>query len=455
MKKKIYIFFFIILGIFFIRLVISDNNFRSLKNNIPTEIRFYVKKYFFPYKYASQLEDTLLKNKINSSINEVYFALNLEVNFKKNLKNISTSNVGSQKLTKNKTIDYYKINQGFYSGINNAVPGSGFIDLFDNKLFLLSSKGILGYSKINSEVFNFKQINNNIYNFIDFKQFSKGKWFSLKDLLVYNNKFFISYTEEIEEDCWNTSILMGEIDYTYVDFKKLFSANNCINSKNNIDKEFNAHQSGGRIVGYDDKYVLFSTGDYRSRFLAQKIDNYNGKIIKINITDGSVTILSIGHRNPQGLYLDIENSLILETEHGPKGGDEINLINLDENKIQNFGWPISSAGDHYNRYNVDKLDKYKKYPLYKSHKKYGFKEPIKFFVPSIGISEITKIKQKQYVFGSLKDKSLYFFELNEKNEFIDMERIEVLERVRDLKYHNNKLYLFLEDSPALGVISIQ
>ena len=81
----------------------------------------------------------------------------------------------------------------------------------------------------------------------------------------------------------------------------------------------------------------------------------------------------MGHRNPQGLYFDIENNFILETEHGPKGGDEINLIEVDrgnENKIQNFGWAISSAGEHY-RGKIEANKKYEKYPLYKSHLEHG------------------------------------------------------------------------------------
>ena len=51
----------------------------------------------------------------------------------------------------------------------------------------------------------------------------------------------------------------------------------------------------------------------------------NGKLIKINLNNKKHEIISMGHRNPQGLYLDKENNFLLETEHGPFGGDEINL----------------------------------------------------------------------------------------------------------------------------------
>ena len=81
-----------------------------------------------------------------------------------------------------------------------------------------------------------------------------------------------------------------------------------------------------------------------------------------------------------------KNDVIISTEHGPRGGDEINInLKTDNETIENFGWPISSYGVHY-----DGIER-KEAPLYKSHKDHGFIEPIKYFVPSIAISEIIKI----------------------------------------------------------------
>ena len=301
------------------------------------------------------------------------------------------------------------------------------------------------------------QIKNNINEFISLEQFNKNKWFSLKDLLIDQNQIFISYTEEIENDCWNTSIINGEINYEEINFKKLFSSDECVSQKNNIDKEFNAHQSGGRIINFDNNHILLTTGDYRTRQLAQNKGSINGKILKINILDSSFEIISMGHRNPQGLYFDRENKFILETEHGPMGGDEINLINIEdinEGNTLNFGWAISSAGEHYGGKIKDNKNKYNKYPLYNSHSKYGFIEPLKSFVPSIGISEISKIENNTYVVSSLKDKSLYFFNLDKKKEIINLKRVEISERIRDLKFKNDKLYLFLEDSPSIGIVDL-
>ena len=55
----------------------------------------------------------------------------------------------------------------------------------------------------------------------------------------------------------------------------------------------------------------------------------------------------------------------------------------------------------------------------------------------------------------MKDRSLYFFELNDQKQIINLNRVEVFERVRDLVFYNNKLYLFLEDTASIGVINLE
>ena len=97
---------------------------------------------------------------------------------------------------------------------------------------------------------------------------------------------------------------------------------------------------------------------------------------------------------------------------------------------------------------------YEKYPLYKSHSEHGFIEPLKSFVPSIGISEIVKIGQNRYVVSSMRDNSLYFFELNKQKQIINLNRVEVFERVRDLRFNNNQLFLFMENTASIGVINL-
>jgi len=155
----------------------------------------------------------------------------------------------------------------------------------------------------------------------------------------------------------------------------------------------------------------------------------------------------MGHRNPQGLYYDKKNNFLVETEHGPSGGDEINIIKLSKNlEENNYGWPLASYGNHYSE------DK----PISKSHKSEGFVEPIKYYLPSIGISEIVNIGGNRYVVGSMRDdKAIRFFEINSDNIFIEGIRIPLKERVRDIKFKNNKLFLFLEDTASIGIITLQ
>lgn len=476
---------------FFLSLIIGNDKFNNLKLILNDEKKQLIKKYIFPYKWISQQEETIsqlnkiisqpqqeetisqLKDKISHQekiisqhlqLGDNLDVLSLEFDKKTKGSDIKTNEV-TIKLLNNITLKKYLLTSGFYAGINNRYPGSGYIDFHGDNIFILSSRGILAFNKNLQDGENFKQIENNIDKFIGLKQLKHYEiktpnllWFSLKDLLIFNDKIFISYTEEIKKSCWNTGVIYADINYEKIEFKKLFSPKECVEfdaeNRTKFDTEFVGTQSGGRIISFDDNHILLSIGDYRRRYLAQDKQSINGKIIKINIDNSNYEIISMGHRNPQGLYFDKEKNFILETEHGPKGGDEINLIEvskISKDKIQNYGWPISSAGKHY----VENKKLYEKYPLYNSHSEHGFIEPLKSFVPSIAISEIVKIGQNKYVFGSMKDKSIYFFELNKQKQIINLGKVEVNERVRDLRFNNNQLYLFMESTASIGVINTQ
>jgi len=450
----------IIGGYFFISSLIGNPKFSNFKSLLNVEQKELIKKYIFPYKVISQQQQTISQQQQTISqqqFTENLLLSNLELSDKEKGHLISTFKK-TEKLFDDKTIDKYKLSIGFYAGINNEFPGSGYIDFYKSNIIVLSSRGVLAFKKNIEDINeNFQQIKNNINEFIGKDQFKKHKWFSLKDIFIFNNKIFISYTEEIKEDCWNTSVIYGDMNYENIVFRKLFSPKECIHSNDNIDKEFNAHQSGGKIISFDDNHILLSVGDFRSRHLAQDIESVNGKIIKVNIDNGNYEIISMGHRNPQGLYFDKENNFLLETEHGPMGGDEVNLIEVNKinrDNIQNYGWAISSAGEHYGGKIEANKTRYEKYPLHKSHSEHGFIEPLKSFVPSIGISEIVKIGQNKYVVSSMKDKSLYFFELNKQKQIINLNRVEVFERVRDLSLKNNQLFLFMEDTASIGVLNL-
>ena len=443
LKKKtfIYLTFFSFILIFFIsvNLLVNSFYFRNLTTDIQKKN---LKKTFLPWKIKKE----------NKNKNFYLKKLDNEINFKNSLGEIRYKEKIEIQLENDLLLKKFMYLDGFETGIDNNFPGSGYIDIYNNNLVALSSRGILGYVSLENKKFFLKQIENNIEDFINKSQFSKHKRFSIKDLKIHQNKIFISYTDEIREDCWNMSIIYSDFNFSKIDFKKLFSPKQCIHSKNNADNEFNAMQSGGRIIGLDDEHIVLSTGEFRNRYLAQNIKSVNGKLIKININNFDFKIISIGHRNPQGLLLDKDENFILSTEHGPAGGDEINLLDLEKETGSNYGWPISSYGYHYS----DKLDisRKNKYPFLKSHSLYGFVEPLKYFSPSIGISEIVKINKKSYVVSCLKCKSIFFFNLDNKNNLHKLVKIKVGERIRDMLFMEEKLYLFLEDTASIGIIKI-
>ena len=484
-KNKFIIVFFafiIIIGsYFFISSIIGNQKFKSLFSFLEPKQKYQIKKYIFPYKLISELEMELSAKQKKVSkrereklkLKKLFHTFLYELELKKKEGNtdipIKKTNV---KLSNGKILEKYKLEEGFYFGINKQPPlalGSGYIDFFEDNIIVLSGRGILAYRKnLNGDEAHFKQRRNNLNDFISREQFKKHEWFSFKDIHIFKNRVLISYTEEVKEDCWNTSILVGNINYENIQFKKFFSRKECVSTVTNIDKEFNGHQSGGRIITFDENHILFSVGEYRSRHLAQNKESVNGKIIKININNNNYEIVSMGHRNPQGLLYNKENNLLINTEHGPLDGCEINLIDLEKinkDNIPNYGWPIASYGEHYGGKITRNKKKYKKYPLYKSHSEHGFIEPLKAFVPSVGVSEIVQIEKNKYVLGSMGmrdkegkdrpgDKSLYFFELNDEKKLINLEQVKVFERIRDLRFKDNKLFLFMENTSSIGVLNL-
>lgn len=112
---------------------------------------------------------------------------------------------------------------------------------------------------------------------------------------------------------------------------------------------------GGKIVFDKKGHVYFSVGERGGNMLAQETTNPYGKIYRLN-EDGSVPsdnpfkdepglggMWSFGHRNPQGLTIDLEGN-VWDTEHGPRGGDEVNWIQ----KGHNYGWPVVAFSINYN-----------------------------------------------------------------------------------------------------------
>ena len=181
------------------------------------------------------------------------FIFQIDSDFKDSLKDIKIKKL-EVKLSNKKILKKYQLTD-FNSAVAGYIPG-GYIDFHLNNLFVISSRGIIAFSESLQNNNSLKQIKNNINDFIGIIQFSKNSSSSLRDLFIFKNKIYISYIEEIKDDCWNTSVIFADIDYDYIEFKRLFSPIECIHSKNNIDKEFTATQSGGRITNFDVRYEI-------------------------------------------------------------------------------------------------------------------------------------------------------------------------------------------------------
>jgi glucose/arabinose dehydrogenase len=145
---------------------------------------------------------------------------------------------------------------------------------------------------------------------------------------------------------------------------------------------------GARMLFMKDGTLLITSGDgFNYREQAQYLNNHYGKIIRIN-DDGSIPednpflttegalpeIWSYGHRNLQGIAQNTEGTIIFENEHGPMGGDELNIINP---KL-NYGWPAISYGKDYSGALITPFTE-----------KEGMEQPNKYWVPSIAPSGMT------------------------------------------------------------------
>ena len=387
-------------------------------------------------------------NDVNDLINKN------EINFKKVFENKKLNNFFDYNFSK------YTTNDILFNGNLGAI-GTAYIDFYNKEknIFLATYDGIFASSKID-DLENFKKIKSNIRSLINYEKFYLHEQYGIKDILIDNTNLYVSFIGKRQNDCYDLRIITSELNENYLNFKLFYQTTDCVDTNN--DHGFWAHQgAGGRIVKIDNSNLLFSTGDFRNRPLAQELKSDFGKILKINIQNKKTDVVSLGHRNAQGLYYSKKFNFILSTEHGPKGGDEININIKPFLKVKNFGWPISSYGEHYAKHYSDKI--LKEAPLNKSHKKFGFIEPIKYFDPSIGISQIIPINEEETEFligamgNEIKDQDLgiHYIKLNQKrNKIIDHNYTPLNERVRDMIVSKDKkmILIFLETTNSLLIL---
>ena len=345
-----------------------------------------------------------------------------------------------------------------------------YIDQVDENIILVTGHG--RFYKINKKelvsknvAINLEAVETNIESVVDkydYKEFYSPSWHSVKDILITDNKIFVSHSNLKRENCYNTEIIYSPLnDLKNFIFEKYFSYSECAKGLDGVD--INVQHGGGRMIKLKNGDVAFTIGDYGIKNQAQNIKSMFGKIISIDKNDPKkFNIIAMGSRNAQGLVeLKSQNSII-HSEHGPIGGDEINVSLLD-NKIENFGWPKVSYGKMGDGS-----------PVKSSHEKFGFKEPLKYYTPAIGISEIKYLKtinkNPLILVSSMGwadeeyqgDRSLQILEINpELTSVLKSQQIPINQRIRDFlvlsdSKNNNRsaLIMILENAPSIGYLML-
>ena len=314
-----------------------------------------------------------------------------------------------------------------------------YIENYKNSLILTDYLG--GFYKIENN-----DLNNYEDKSIETKEIKSNlSKIRVLDNFIDNENIYVSYIGE-NNNCKNLNIAVAKINLNYLEFNDFFKSEVC-----------SEWLQAGRMISYsynNKKGILFTTSALTRDApdtAPQDDGSIFGKILFIDFETKNHITFSKGHRNIQGIFVD--KKLILATEHGPRGGDEINKIIYKKN----YGWPIASYGEKYYEKNTKKS-------LYsKSHSALGYEEPLFSFVPSIGISEIIKIPntfseifKNNFIISSLYGRHIYRVKFDDDfSRVLFNEKIYVGHRIRDLKYIDDLdlIVLAFEEDGELGIIS--
>ena len=211
---------------------------------------------------------------------------------------------------------------------------------------------------------------------------------------------------------------------------------------------------GSRVAFDNDGHVFFGIGDRGVRDNSQDLTNHAGSIIRLKL-DGSIPadnpfvgkknkrdeIWSYGHRNPQGLLFDQQSKTLWSIEHGPRGGDEINLVQ----KGLNYGWPVISYGKEY----------WGPLSVGEGTEKPGMEQPLKVYIPSIApgslmlyTGEAFPAWKNSLFSGALKLRHINRVPIIKGNQLDEEDRLleDLNERIRALRQSPEGWIYFSTDS---------
>ena len=363
----------------------------------------------FPYKILSN---------INKDIKKI---LNKKT---KELSKIDKSNCST-----NEIFQCFKLPQEI--SFDNSSDLNNFI--FDWQIIEISNLKKLAYFKFETDkLFYLNQDDEKYLSKINLndKNFDNVRHGGIKQIFQMNNKYY-AYVGYKKENCTLLSI------FEYPNGKKITDFP-CLPAE--LD-QLDLNSTGGAFLEYNNLNFLTigtpTTFNKTINDLAQSDDSPYGKVLTIEIDEKNnfnYKIFSKGHRNPQGIVA--AHDKIFSVEHGPRGGDELNIIYKDGN----YGWPLYSLGSTY------QLDEIPNGNL--SNNKF-FREPIFSFTPSIGISSVEKcpsLYQQYYkpykciAIASLRANAIYLVLMSDSlDKVINYEKIEFTSRIRKFKFYDDLL----------------
>lgn len=219
---------------------------------------------------------------------------------------------------------------------------------------------------------------------------------------------------------------------------------------------------GGRMAWMNDGTLIMTTGDgFDYREQAQRLDNLLGKTIRID-ADGGIpadnpfvgradaldAIWTLGHRSPQGLAVERATGRVYQTEHGPRGGDELNHLQAGHN----YGWPVISWGIDYNGARISPFTEME-----------GLDQPLVYWTPSIAASGLTIYEGDAFpawrgdaFAGGLVEQAVRRIDL-EDGAAAGQEILftEIGQRIRDVRTGPDGFLYILTDSPEGRVLRVR
>ena len=228
------------------------------------------------------------------------------------------------------------------------------------------------------------------------------------------------------------------------EWRTIFDAEPCVSTA--------SRQAGGRMLTDGPDHLLVVIGTNYQEQYAQDLASHLGKLVRVEIETGRAETLALGLRNPQGLARDAAGRL-WETEHGPEGGDELNVLVAGGN----YGWPQVTYGVGYgSKVNVSRAEAMGLHD--------GFAKPVFAWVPSIGISSV--IVNDEHLFPLWRDDLLIgslsgtqgsghaLFRVRRDGTDVQyVERIEVGNRIRDLAQMPDRRLALLLDGGLVHFLS--